>query len=62
MPKDINEQIRGTKAVLVVLISLAQDAENKTPEELETEIRKAVEEGLARIPGLVVEKVIVLEE
>ena len=62
MPKDINEQIRGTKAVLVILISLAQDAENKTLEELETEIRKALEKDLARIPWVAVENVIIVKE
>jgi hypothetical protein len=62
MPEDINEQIRGTKAVLVVLISLAQDAENKTPEELETEIRKALKKDLARIPWVAVENVIIVKE
>ncbi|MDH5595395.1 MAG: hypothetical protein OEY40_01595 [Candidatus Bathyarchaeota archaeon] len=62
MPEDINEQIRGTKAVLVVLISLAQDAENKTLEELETEIRKALEKDLAGIPWVAVENVIIVKE
>lgn len=62
MPEDINEQIRGKKVVLVVLISLAQDAENKTPEELETEIRKALEKDLARIPWVAVENVIIVKE
>ncbi|MDH5266571.1 MAG: hypothetical protein OEW62_02705 [Candidatus Bathyarchaeota archaeon] len=62
MPEDINEQIRGTKAVLVVLISLAQDAENKTLEELETEIRKALEKDLAGIPWVALENVIIVKE
>ncbi len=55
-------QTSGRKAAIVVFVSLAHEGEKKTSKELETEIRKAVEEGLARIPGLVVEKVIVLEE
>jgi len=45
----------------VVLISLAHEAEKKTIEELKTEIQKALEEGLARIPWVAVEKVIILE-
>jgi len=62
MPEDINAQTKGKKAVLVVLISLAHEAENKTTEELETEIRKALEEDLARIPWVAVENVIIVEE
>jgi len=58
----VHPQTSGKKAAIVVFISLAHETEKKTNKELETEIRKAVEEGLARIPGLVVEKVIVLEE
>ena len=56
--------VRNTvkKAAVVVLISQAHEAEKKTIKELKTEIRKAIEEGLARIPSVVVEKVIVIEE
>jgi hypothetical protein len=50
------------KAAIVIFISLAHEAEKKTSEELKTEIQKALEEGLARIPWVAVEKVIVLEE
>jgi len=60
--EDRREQTKRKKAVLVVLISLAREAESKTTEELETEIRKALEDGLARIPWLVVENVVVVEE
>ncbi|MDH5451085.1 MAG: hypothetical protein OEX77_09370 [Candidatus Bathyarchaeota archaeon] len=62
MSEDIREQTKRKKAVLVVLISLAREVENKTAGELETEIRKTLEEGLARIPWLVVENVVVVEE
>ena len=60
--ENICERIERKKAVLVVLISLTRDVENKITGELETEIRKALEEGLARIPWLVVENVVVVEE
>ena len=62
MSENICERIERKKAVLVVLISLTRDVENKITGELETEIRKALEEGLARIPWLVVENVVVVEE
>ena len=61
MSEDIHEQ-KVKKAAIVVLISLKREAENKSGEELETEIRKALEESLARIPWLVLENVIVVEE
>ena len=60
--EDAHAQTKVKKAAIVVLISLAHEVEKKTSEELETEIRKALEEGLARIPWVAVEKVIVLEE
>jgi len=50
------------KAAIVVLINLVRDAEKKTSEELKTEIYKALEEGLARIPWVAVEKVVILQE
>jgi len=50
------------KAAIVVLISLKREAENKSTEELETEIRKALEESLLKIPWLVLENVIIVEE
>jgi hypothetical protein len=62
MFEDVNKQIGGKKAVLVVLIRLAREAENKTTEEISTEIRKALEKDLARIPWLAVENVIIVEE
>jgi hypothetical protein len=62
MSEDMHEQTPVKKAVIVVLISLTHEAGDKTSEELETEIRKALEEGLGRIPWLVVENVITVEE
>lgn len=50
------------KAAIVILISLAHEAEKKTSEELKTEIHKALKKGFARIPWAAVERVIVLEE
>ncbi len=61
MSEDMHEQ-NVKKAAIVVLISLKREAENKGSEELETEIRNALEEGLARIPWLVLENVIIVEE
>ena len=61
MPEDMHEQ-KVKKAAIVVLISQKREAENKSKEELETEIRKALEEGLGRIPWLVLENVIIVEE
>jgi len=61
MPEDMHEQ-KVKKAAIVVLISLKCEAENKGREELETEIHKALEEGLMRIPWLVLENVIIVEE
>lgn len=62
MSEEPPAQTMVKKAAIVVLISLAHEAEKKTIKELETEIHKAIEEGLARIPRVVVEKVIVIEE
>lgn len=50
------------KAAIVLLISLKREAENKSIEELKTEIRKALEKGLLGIPWLVLDNVIVVEE
>ena len=61
MPKDVHEQ-KVKKAAIVVLISLKSETENKSREELETEIRKALEEGLVKIPWLVLENIIIVEE
>jgi len=60
--EDAHAQTPVKKAAIVVLISLAHEAEKKTSKEFKTEIQKALEEGLARIPWVVVEKVIMLEE
>ena len=60
--EEIYKQTKGKKAVLVVLITLAGEAENKTTEELANEIREALEGDLARIPWLAVENVIIVEE
>jgi hypothetical protein len=62
MSEEIDTQTKGKKAVLVVLITLAGEAENKTNEELANEIREALEGDLARIPWLAVENVIIVEE
>ena len=62
MSGEIDKQTKGKKAVLVVLITLAGKAENKTTEELANEIREALEGDLARIPWLAVENVIIVEE
>ena len=61
MPEGIHEQ-KVKKAAISVLISLKRETENKSSEEVETEIRKALEEGLVRIPWLVLENVIIVEE
>jgi predicted transcriptional regulator len=50
------------KAAIVILISLSHEAEKKTSEELKTKIRDALQEGLARIPWIALEDVIVVEE
>ena len=50
------------KAAIVLLISLKREAENKSIEELKTEIRKALEKGLLGIPWLVLDNVTVVEE
>ena len=62
MSEDLHEKTTVKKAVIVVLISLTQDAEHKTRKELETEIRKTLERGLLRIPGLILENVVIVEE
>ena len=62
MFEGVNKQIIDKKAVLLVLIRLAREAENKPPKEIETEVRKALEKDLARIPWLDVENIIVVEE
>jgi len=59
MPEDTHEE---RKAAIVVLISLKQEAKNKSSEELEAQIREALEESFVRIPWVIVENVIVVEE
>ena len=62
MSQNILAQTEGKKAVLIVLISLAQEAEDKTKEELEAEIRKALEGALAKIPWVALKNIIIVEE
>ena len=62
MSEDMHEQTEVKKAAIVILINVKREAENKSREELETEIRKALEEGLMRIPWLVLENIIIVEE
>ena len=50
------------KVAIGVLISLKREAENISSEEVETEIRKALEVGLLRIPWLVLKNVMIVEE
>jgi len=61
MYEHVYEQTTLKKAAIVVLISLAQEAENKSSQEIEAEIRNAVEEGLTRIPWVALEKVIIVK-
>ncbi len=61
MSKDVHEQ-KVRKAAIVALFSLKREAQTKSSKEIETEIRKALEESLSRIPWLVLENVIVAEE
>lgn len=61
MSEDIREQ-KVKKAAVVALISLKREAKTKSSNEIETEIRKVLEESLTRIPWLVLENVIVAEE
>jgi len=61
MSEDTHEQ-NVKKVAIVVLISLAHEAENKSGEELKTEIQKALEESLTKIPWLFLENIIIVEE
>ncbi len=61
MSKDIHEQ-KVKKAAVVALISLKREAKTKSSKEIETEIRKALEESLMKIPWLIFENVVVVEE
>jgi len=62
MYEDKHKQTKFKKAAIVILISLEREAENKSSEEIKTEILKALEEDLTRIPWLVLEDVIVVQE
>jgi len=61
MSEDLHEQSKVKKAAIVILVSVVNEAENKSVEEFKNEVRKALEEGLARIPWIVVENVIIVE-
>ncbi|UCE16173.1 MAG: hypothetical protein JSV12_00700 [Candidatus Bathyarchaeota archaeon] len=61
MSEDIHEQ-KVKKAAIVALISLKCEAKTKSSKEIETEIRRALEESLTRMPWLILENVIVAEE
>ncbi len=61
MSKDIHEQ-KVKKAAVVALISLKREAKTKSSKEIETEIREALEESLMKIPWLIFENVVVVEE
>lgn len=50
------------KAVVLVFIKLAHDAERKTDEDLKTEIQETLKEGLVKMPWVAVEEVIVVRE
>jgi len=58
----MHKQTKFKKAAIAILISLSHEAEKKTSNEIKTEILKALEEGLVRIPWLVLEDVIVVQE
>ena len=62
MLESVNEQTKGKKAAIVVLISLMHEAGNKSDEEIEAEIRKALEDGLSMMPWLRLENIVVVEE
>lgn len=62
MSEEVYEQAEVRKAAVVILINLKREAASKGNSELEAEIRKALEEALVKIPGLVVKDIIVVEE
>jgi len=61
MLEDTHEK-KVKKAVIVALISLKREAKIKASNDIETEIRRVLEESLVRIPWLVLENVIVAKE
>ena len=62
MLESVNEQTKGKKAAIVALIRLVNEAGNKSDEEIEAEIRKALEDGLSMMPWLRLENIVVVEE
>lgn len=50
------------KAVILVFIKLAHEAEKKTDEELKTKIQETLVKGLIKMPWVAVEEVIVVRE
>ncbi len=62
MFENIRTQTKGKKAALIVLLSLVHEVKNMAKEELEAEIREAIEESLARIPWVAFENLIIVEE
>lgn len=53
---------RIKKAAIVILITLKREAKNKNSKEFETEIRKTIEQALARIPYVTVDNVTIVKE
>ena len=61
MSEEVCVHTKVKKAAIVILINLKREAASKGSSELD-EIRKALEEALVKIPGLVVKDIIVVEE
>ena len=59
--EDLHEK-RIKKAAIVILITLKREAKNKSSKESETEIRKTIEQALARIPYVTVDNVTIVKE
>lgn len=53
---------KAKKAVILVFIKLAQEAEKKTDEELKTKIQETLVGCLTTMPWVAVEEVIVIRE
>ena len=62
MFEDTNEQSGVKKIALVVLLSLKREAEKRSSEELKTVILEAIKEGLGKVPWLVLEDLVVVQE
>lgn len=62
MSENIHSQIKGKKAVLIVLLSLAHEAKNMRKGELAAEIRKGLERTLAKMPWVGLKNLIIVEE